>query len=192
VNRRTVFVLRMRAGEDIDAIRALRAWLKRGLRDYGLVCVEAYLVDDQQRRTTMDVRKYSAGPIKPDDVRDGSRVDKIINIYVHDKYKQVVLELESGDTFILNATNSKILSKAWGHESDDWLKQELEFSLAHYKDWNTDPPEEKETVRVKAISPAKEKTQNGGGAIVPVPQSFAPQRDAMDDEIPFATSVGVF
>jgi hypothetical protein len=37
-----IFVLRVRAEKGVNAIRALRAWLKRGRRDFGLVCVEAY------------------------------------------------------------------------------------------------------------------------------------------------------
>jgi hypothetical protein len=44
---RSIFVLRVRAEEGVDEIRALRAWLKRGLRDFGLICVEAY--QEQER-----------------------------------------------------------------------------------------------------------------------------------------------
>jgi hypothetical protein len=41
---RPTFSLRVRAehGDARRAIRSLRAWLKRGLRDYGLVCTQAY------------------------------------------------------------------------------------------------------------------------------------------------------
>jgi hypothetical protein len=190
---RSVFVLRIRAEEGVDEIRALRVWLKRGLRDFGLVCVDVYRENNQRRRVKMDMRKHSAGPIKPDDVRDGPRTEKIVHISVDQKYGHPVLELESGDTFNLNKTNSRILSKAWGYESDGWLQQEFELSLGSYKDWNTDPPEDKPTVTVKAISPAKPpEAQNGGGAVVPVPKSFPPQRDDMDDAIPFVTSAGIF
>jgi hypothetical protein len=138
----------------------------------------------------MDMRKYGAGPVKPDDVRDSPRVDKIINIYEHEKFRCPVLELESGDTFNLNATNNRNLSKAWGFDSDDWLGQELELSLGYYKDWRDDPPSDKETVVVRAVSSAK--AQNGGGAVVPVPKSFPPQHDDMEDQIPFITSASTF
>jgi len=37
---RPVFALRVRAEPGVDAIRSLRAWLKRGLRSYGLRCVD--------------------------------------------------------------------------------------------------------------------------------------------------------
>jgi hypothetical protein len=138
----------------------------------------------------MDMRQYSAGPVKPDDVRDGPRVDRIINIYEHEKYGCPVLELESGDTFFLNATNNRILGKAWGYESDSWLGQELELSLGSYKDWRDDPPTDKETVTVRAISPAK--AGNGGTPVSKsasskaiAPGGAASLRGAMDDEIPF-------
>jgi hypothetical protein len=142
----------------------------------------------------MDMRSYGAGPIKPDDVRDQPRVEKIINIYESEKYGVPVLELECGDTFLLNATNTKILSKAWGFDSDAWLGQEVEFSLGHYKDWRSDPPTDKETVMVRAISPAKTAAGNSGIASkLPLPASRAAAaggsaslRGAMDDDIPFA------
>ncbi len=60
--------------------------------------------------------------------------------------------------------NCNTLIKAWGYESKDWIGQELELFLGTYKDWKSDPPEEKETVKVRAISPAKAATGNSGGA----------------------------
>jgi hypothetical protein len=39
---RSVFALRVRAEPDVDAIRSLRAWLKRGLRDFGLRCLDIH------------------------------------------------------------------------------------------------------------------------------------------------------
>jgi len=131
----------------------------------------------------MDMREFGTGFIKPDDVRDGPRLEKIIHIYRSEKYGCPVLELESGDQFSLNATNNRILCKAWGFESDDWLQLELELALGHYKDWRSDPPEEKETVMVRAISPRKSSADNGGAKAVPAPRPRP--RDDMSDEIPF-------
>jgi hypothetical protein len=145
-----------------------------------------------EEKEKMDTRKFSAGQIKPDDVRDVPRTERITNVYEHEKFRCLVLDLESGDTFNLNGTNTRILNKAWGYESDGWLGQELELSLGFYKDWKDDPPSDKETVKVRAISPAKPEAQNGGGAVVPVPRSFPPQHDTMDDEIPFITSASIF
>ena len=56
------------------------------------------------------------------------------------------------------------------------------------KDWRADPPEEKETVKVRAISPAKT-TQNGGAPASkpPLPPSrvATSAKDDPDDIIPF-------
>jgi hypothetical protein len=49
---RPVFVLRIRAEPDIDVIRSLRAWLKRGLRDFGLRCLD---IHQEQEEPTMGI-----------------------------------------------------------------------------------------------------------------------------------------
>jgi hypothetical protein len=50
---RPVFALRVRAEPDTrDEIRRLRAWLKRGLRDFGLRCLD---IHQEQGRTTMAI-----------------------------------------------------------------------------------------------------------------------------------------
>jgi hypothetical protein len=130
----------------------------------------------------MDTRKYASTFIKPDDVRDGPRQERIVNVYESEKYGCPVLELDSGDQFSVNATNCKTLNKAYGWNSDDWIGQTIELSLGHYKDWRADPPEEKETVVVRAISARQPSPDNGGAKATPVVQS---SRRALDDEIPF-------
>jgi|SRR6516165_4389590 hypothetical protein len=125
----------------------------------------------------MDMRKYDTGFIKPDQVRDGPRRERIVNIYESETYGRPVLEFESGDQFSLNATNNRTLIKAWGHDSELWLQQELELSLGTYKDWQSE--EEKETVVVRAISPRKPSPDNGGTKAV------VPRSKELDDEIPY-------
>src|SRR5262245_15495498 len=148
---RPVFVLRVRAEPSVDVIRSLRAWLKVGLRTFGLRCV---LIEEvKQEETNMDMRKFSSGFVKPDAVRDGPLQACIVNVYISDKYDRPVLELDNGDQFTVNATNNRALCKAYGYDDREWRGHTVEFSLGHYKDWNTDPPEEKETVVLKAISP---------------------------------------
>jgi hypothetical protein len=171
------FVVRLEAKDD-HAIRSLRALLKIALRRFGLRCLEAR----EQQEDEMDMRKYGSGFIKPDDVRDRPRQERIINIYESEKYGCPVFEFESGDQFSLNATNNRILCKAWGWNSEDWLGQEIELSLGHYKDWRADPPEEKETVIAKALSAKKPSAGNGDAKPLPAPMS---RRGDMDDEIPF-------
>ncbi len=66
----------------------------------------------------MDMRKYSSGVIKPEDLHEGPRVEKIVNVFEHEKHGCLVLEFESGDQFYCWNNYARILSKAWGYESD--------------------------------------------------------------------------
>jgi hypothetical protein len=170
-----VYRLMVQATHGADQIRRLRAWLKIGLRAFGLRCVEIQETR-QQGRTTMDMRKFSGSVIRPEDLYDGPRVEKIIAIFEHEKHNCVVFELESGCQFYCWGNHARILSRAWGFESDNWKGQEFELSLGHYTDKRDDPPTEKETIAIRAISPAKPEAGNGG---VPA------LRDALNDEIPF-------
>jgi hypothetical protein len=138
----------------------------------------------------MDMRQYVSKYIKPDHVRDGPIQTRIINTFEDDRYNRPTLELETGSQFTLNDTNLNTLIKAWGPDGKDWIGLELALELGTYKDWRSDPPEDKETVRVSPISPAKgSATQNGSA---PAPKPLPPSRtaskslkDDLDDEIPF-------
>jgi hypothetical protein len=136
----------------------------------------------------MDARKYASKYVKPDNVRDGPIQTRIVNVFEEERYGRLTLELETGSQFSLNDGNTNALIKAWGHDTDDWIGLELELYLDTYKDWRADPPEEKETVRVRAISPPKT-AQNGGAPAskppLPPSRTSAPGKSDMDDEIPF-------
>jgi hypothetical protein len=135
----------------------------------------------------VDARKYASAFVRPDDVRDGPIQTRIINVFEQERFNRLALELEMGSQFGLNGSNSNILIKAWGHETDQWIGLELELYLGTYKDWNVDPPEEKETVRVKAISPHPS-AQNGSTpqGKPPLPPSLtATSAKDLNDEIPF-------
>jgi hypothetical protein len=188
-DEQTTYLLMVVPESGVDGIRALRAWLKRGLRDFGLKCVE---ITPREKETTMDMRQYASTYIKPDNVRDGPIQTRIVNVFESEQYHRPVLELENGSQFTLNETNANTLIKAWGHNSDDWIGQEVELLLGTYKDWRKDPPEEKETVKICAISPAKAVAANGGAPTVskpplPAPMSrpAVPRAQDFDDEIPF-------
>jgi hypothetical protein len=142
----------------------------------------------------MDARKYASKYVKPDNVRDGSIQTRVVNVFEDERYGRLMLELETGSQFALNDGNTNALIKAWGHNTDDWIGQELALELGTYKDWRDDPPTEKETVKVRTISPAKT-AQNGGApeSKPPLPPSrtatpggAASLRSEMDDDIPFA------
>jgi hypothetical protein len=135
----------------------------------------------------MDARKYASKYVKPDNVRDEPIQTRVVNVFEEERYGRLTLELETGSQFSLNDGNTNALIKAWGHDTDDWIGLELALELGTYKDWREEPPTEKETVRVRAISPAKA-AQNGGAPAnkPPLPPSrIASQRGDMDDEIPF-------
>ena len=133
----------------------------------------------------MDMRKYSAGVVRPEDLYDGPRVEKIVNISEKEteKYTCAVLEFASGDQLYLWNNQARVLNNAWGYDSADWIGQEIELSLGHYTDKRTET--EKENITVRAISPRKEAAGNGGGQAVVPSKTPAPRRDDMADEIPF-------
>src|SRR5262245_56138927 len=116
--RRTTYSLTVRALPGVDEIRALRGWLKTGLRHYGIRCVSITPNDEEK---TMDARKYASKYVKPDDVRDGPIVTRIVNVFEDDRYGRLMLELEMGAQFPLNAGNARILMKAWGYDTDAWI-----------------------------------------------------------------------
>jgi hypothetical protein len=182
--RRTTYRLAVRAQPGVDEIRALRAWLKQGLRLFGLKCLGITPKKDEEK--IMDMRGYSAKVVKPDQVRDGPIQTRIVSVYEDERYGRPVLELETGSRFMLNDGNNNTLIQAWGSESNDWIGKELVLELGHWKDWRADPPEEKETVKVRAVSPAK---ADGSVPAKPLPPSRVatskPLKDELDDQIPF-------
>jgi hypothetical protein len=130
----------------------------------------------------MDMRKYSGGIIKPEDLYDGPRRERIVAISENEKHGCAVLHFESGDQFYCWNNYTRILNKAWGYESDYWIDQELEFSLGHYHDRKADT--QKETVDLHPISPAKPGAfdKAPGKALAP---AGATSREVLDDDIPF-------
>jgi hypothetical protein len=179
---RPVFCVHVQAEPGVDAIRNLRAWLKRGLREFGLRCVS--IKEVKQKETNMvDVRKYTTGFIRPEDLHDGSRQERIINVYISEKHDVPVLEFESGDQLLAWASIGRVLARGYGFETDNWRGHVVELSLGHYT--NKDG-EEKETIVLKTITSRDGNAANGGPqrtdpAKLPMPS----RKDDLDDEIPF-------
>ena len=127
----------------------------------------------------MDMKKYTSGLILPDDVRNGPRQERIINVYISEKFDRPVLVFESGDEFIIWPNNGRVMARAYGYDSKDWIGHVVELSLGSYvdkKDGQT-----KDTVDLKPITPRDGASNNGG------PQRTDPAKLAKDlnDEIPF-------
>lgn len=133
----------------------------------------------------MDMRQYAPKYIRPDSVRDGPIMTRILAVLDEpDRYGRPVIELENGSQFSVNETNLKILINAWGHESDAWIGQEIELSLSTYKDWQSNPPVDKETVKARAILPTAA-TSGNSGTPLPAPVKRPSIKDDLDDSVPF-------
>jgi len=132
----------------------------------------------------MDARKFASKYVKPDQVRDGPIRTRIVNVFEDDRFGRLTLELETGSQFGLNESNANVLIKAWGHDTDNWIGQELALELGTYKDFRTD--EEKETVRV-AVPGKSPGADNGSTPAKPLPPSRVNTsiEDDLSDSIPF-------
>ena len=114
----------------------------------------------------MDMSKYSGAYfIKRDDVRDGSIRQTIAGVEESEKYCKPVLVFESGEKFSVNSTNNRILLRAFGKNSADWIGKEIELYAGEVEFQK----KMQATVMVRSISP-----------------SIKPEeRTGMDDSIPF-------
>ena len=90
------------------------------------------------------------------------------------KFDKPDLYLESGDVLSLNATNRKVLVRAYGVTSDTWIGKQIELVLGQTM-FQGAP---QDSIIVNPVSPpltAAEKAAAAG----------EPARDKMDDDIPF-------
>jgi hypothetical protein len=185
-DERSTYVAIVRAEPNVDDdVRALRAWLKIGLRRFGLKCLG---LTPRGKDAKMDMRGFAPKYIKPDQVRDGPIQTRIVNVFESERYGRPVLELENGSQFTLNDGNTNTLIQAWGHESENWIGQEIELTLGFYKNWKTDPPTDAETVKARAVSPTKAAGGNSGAlSKPPLPASrvATPLKDDLADNVPF-------
>jgi hypothetical protein len=128
----------------------------------------------------MDMKKYAGSAfIKIDDVKDGP-IKGVIEDVVQGKYDRPDIVFEDGSKFGVNATNVRILNRAYGTDSDGWIGQRIELyeGEAEYQD-NMVP-----SVCVRPISPPTSSSEGGTPAAKPKPRPKAKGGD-MDDEIPF-------
>ena len=68
----------------------------------------------------MDMRKYGAGPVRPEDVRDGPLQEKIVDVSISRKFECPALYFESGDQFLLFNANARVMNRAYTTESNNW------------------------------------------------------------------------
>ena len=123
----------------------------------------------------IDMRKYSSGEtyLTIADVREGP-LQMTIADAKEGQYEKPNLHFETGDILSLNATNRKILMRAYGPTSDTWIGKQVELVLGQTM-FQGAP---QDSVIVNPVSPpltAAEKAAAAG----------EPARDKMDDDIPF-------
>jgi len=117
----------------------------------------------------MDMRKFSGEHfVKVDDVRDGPIQGQIAEIK-EGKYEKPDLVFESGDVLSLNATNTQILIRAYGTNSDYWIGKMVEMFLGKAKFNGT----YNDSVLVRAISPSS-KAANADKAVDQDPSDAIP------------------
>jgi hypothetical protein len=126
----------------------------------------------------MDISdQISSGFIKVSDLAGGPRRAAIA--YVRPgRFERPDVEFQDGSMLSLNATNMRILARAWGTETDAWTGKEVELYVGKTEFQG----QQRDSVLVRTISPAipsaqqpKPKPAGGGGGRAP-----------MDDGIPFS------
>ncbi|HEY5125748.1 MAG TPA: hypothetical protein VIJ35_00345 [Bradyrhizobium sp.] len=121
----------------------------------------------------MDMRKYVTGTfVSLEDLRDSPpRSEKIVDV-VEGKYEKPNLVFEGGDMVGVNTTNGRVLMRAFGPETNDWVGREVELYVGplEYQGGVQDG------VRIKPITAETE--------LEPEPKQKPPGGE-MDDEIPF-------
>jgi hypothetical protein len=191
---RPVFVLRVRAEPGVNVIHSLRAWLKRGLRDFGLKCIsisEEQVNQGKENTTMTDMRKFTSGFITPDDVRNAPIEAVIINVFISEKFGVPVLELDNGDQYTCWNKEGRKLIRAYGVNDEDWKGHKVRLELGPtYNDKNGVT---KESVMLTPVSTRDGNAGNGTSQRIdpaklpaPVHTSNAPApKNDLDDEIPF-------
>ena len=99
----------------------------------------------------MDMRKYGGSIFrKPEDadVREGP-VQVVITNVSESKFEKPVLDFDDGTCLSLNGTNNRVLMKAYGTESDNWIGKTVELTVGpiEYEGKTRD------SILVKPISP---------------------------------------
>ena len=125
---------------------------------------EATTGDDE-----MDMSKYFGGVfLKVEDIKARGPIRLEIVDVSEGRYDKPDLSFEDGTRLSCNATNGRVLARAYGFDSDDWIDKEVELVVGEIQ-YQGKP---QETVLIKPISP-------------PIENKAPPKRDDPNDHIPF-------
>ena len=117
-----------------------------------------------------DMRRYASGLLRPEDLHDGPRQEKIINVYISEKLNVPILTFESGEEMCAWQNIARVLTRAYGFQDTDWLGRIIELSVGTYTNKDGD---QKENIVIRAISTRDQKDE-----VVSVAKD-------LDDSIPF-------
>jgi hypothetical protein len=118
----------------------------------------------------VDMRKYASGLLRPEDLHDGNRTEKIVGVSISDKLGAPILTFESGDEMVAWNNIARVLTRAYGYQDTDWIGHVIELSIGQYTNKDGDI---KENIQIKAISSRDQKEE-----VKPIDKD-------LDDEIPW-------
>ena len=117
----------------------------------------------------MDMSKYTGSQyLRVDDIGDRPRRMVIADVF-DGKFDKPVLVFDDDRRLSLNVTNTRVLARAFGDDSDGWLGRRVELYVGDLE-YNG---EHRPSVLVRPLG-----TPTAAG-------KTKPQSDAMDDEVPF-------
>ena len=129
---------------------------------------------------TIDMRKYGGEYyLTIADVRDRPLRMKIVDVR-EGKYDKPDLIFETGDALSLNATNRRVLMRAYGPTSDTWISKDIELVLGE-TEFQGKP---QESVLTKPVSPPLTAAERAA-VPEPLPKPGNGGGSDMDDDIPF-------
>jgi hypothetical protein len=181
-----MFVLRVCAEPGVDAIRSLRAWLKRGLREFGLRCIAIYEAKEggEVNMTSISAKYPKTGLFAAKDLEAGNLVLQIHYVawdeLIGSKSRDVVYFTNDDRRLVLNYTNAHRIAKLYGDDGDKWQGHWIELYL--------DPDVEFDGRKQPGVRVAEKRpsiSQEGNGPLPPRPQPRQSRRDELDEEIPF-------
>ena len=117
----------------------------------------------------MDMSKYIGGLfLKVDDIKVNGPVRVRISDLSEGRFDKPGLTFDDGTRLSCNTTNGRVLTRAYGFESDDWIDKEVELVVGEIQ-YQGKP---QEAILIKPISP-------------PIESKAPPNCDDPNDSIPF-------
>jgi len=129
----------------------------------------------------MDVSKYLGRTFRTlPEVKVNGPLRMVIKSVVEGKFDKPDLVFDDGTRLSISATNTRILARAYGTDTANWIDKEVELYVGE-TEYEGEP---QESILIKPISPAVEKKRRQDGATPARRIRRGPAND-IDDDIPF-------